>query len=68
MSNNNLDIFTGSANPELASEVSHILGIDIGSTIGLGLLGHTVDVLGRLAFTMPYLPREGEFIKAQDLI
>jgi len=29
MSNNNLDIFTGSANPELASEVSKILGIDI---------------------------------------
>ena len=29
MSNNNLDIFTGSANPELASEVSQILGIDI---------------------------------------
>jgi len=45
-----------------------ILGIDIGSTIGLALLGHTVDVLGRLAFTMPYLPREGEFVKAQDLI
>jgi uncharacterized protein YggT (Ycf19 family) len=44
-----------------------ILGIDIGSTIGLGLLGHTVDVLGRLAFTMPYLPGEGEFYKAKDL-
>jgi len=29
MSNSNLDIFTGSANPELASEVSKILGIDI---------------------------------------
>ena len=29
MSNNNFDIFTGSANPELASEVSKILGIDI---------------------------------------
>ena len=29
MSNSNLDIFTGSANPELASEVSQILGIDI---------------------------------------
>ena len=44
-----------------------IIGIDIGSTIGLGLLGHTVDVLGRLAFTMPYLPGEGEFYKAKDL-
>ena len=29
MSNSNFDIFTGSANPELASEVSKILGIDI---------------------------------------
>ena len=29
MSNKNFDIFTGSANPELASEVSKILGIDI---------------------------------------
>ena len=29
MSNSNLDIFTGSANPELASEVSKSLGIDI---------------------------------------
>ena len=29
MSNSNLDIFTGSANPELASEVSKILGINI---------------------------------------
>jgi len=29
MSNSNLDIFTGSANPELASEVSKILGIEI---------------------------------------
>ena len=38
-----------------------IVGIDIGSTIGLGLLGHTVDFLGRLAITVPYLPAEGEF-------
>lgn len=45
-----------------------ILGIDIGSTIGLALLGHTVDVLGRLAFTMPYLPQEGELYKAEDLV
>ena len=45
-----------------------ILGIDIGSTIGLALLGHTVDMLGRLAFTMPYLPQEGEFYKAEDLV
>ncbi len=29
MGNNNLDIFTGSANPELAAEVSKILGIKI---------------------------------------
>ncbi len=29
MTNKNFDIFTGSANPELASEVSKILGIDI---------------------------------------
>ena len=29
MSNSNFDIFTGSANPELAAEVSKILGIDI---------------------------------------
>jgi ribose-phosphate pyrophosphokinase len=29
MSNSNFDIFTGSANPELATEVSKILGIDI---------------------------------------
>ncbi len=29
MSNSNFDIFTGSANPELASEVSKILGMDI---------------------------------------
>jgi len=44
-----------------------ILGIDIGSTMGLGLLGHAVDLLGRLAFTMPYLPGEGEFYKAANL-
>ena len=29
MSNNNLDIFTGTANPELAEEVSKILGIPL---------------------------------------
>lgn len=44
-----------------------IIGIDIGSTMGLALLGHSVDLLGRLAFTVPYLPKEGELIKAADL-
>ena len=37
-----------------------LIGIDIGPTIGLALLGNAVDILGRLAFTMPYLPTEGE--------
>ena len=44
-----------------------LIGIDIGPTVGLALLGNAVDVLGRLVFTMPYLPREGEAFSVKDL-
>jgi uncharacterized protein YggT (Ycf19 family) len=44
-----------------------IIGIDIGPTVGLALLGNGLDLLGRLVFTMPYLPREGELFTVADL-
>lgn len=37
-----------------------ILGIDIGPSISISLLGFVLDGLNRLVFTMPYLPSEGE--------
>jgi len=37
-----------------------IIGIDIGPSISIGLLGFMLDYLNRLVFTMPYLPSEGE--------
>ena len=37
-----------------------IIGIDIGPSISIGLLGFILDYLNRLVFTMPYLPSEGE--------
>ena len=43
-----------------------LVGIDIGPTIGLALLGNGVDVLGRLAFTMPYLPTEGKVYSPEN--
>jgi len=44
-----------------------IIGIDIGPTVGLALLGNTLDVVGRLVFTMPYLPSEGESFTVDSL-
>jgi len=43
-----------------------LVGIDIGPTIGLALLGNGVDILGRLAFTMPYLPTEGKVYSPEN--
>jgi len=37
-----------------------IIGIDIGPTIAITILGVILDFLNRLVFTMPYLPSEGE--------
>ena len=37
-----------------------IIGIDIGPSLSIGLLGFILDYLNRLVFTMPYLPSEGE--------
>ena len=37
-----------------------IVGIDIGPTIAITILGVMLDLLNRLVFTMPYLPSEGE--------
>ena len=37
-----------------------IIGIDIGPTIAITILGVLLDLLNRLVFTMPYLPSEGE--------
>ena len=44
-----------------------ILGIDLGPTFALGLLGGTIDQLGRLVLTMPYLPSEGTLYLVKDL-
>ena len=44
-----------------------ILGIDIGPSISISLLGFILDGLNRLVFTMPYLPSEGENFTINDL-
>ena len=44
-----------------------ILGIDIGPSISISLLGFILDGLNRLVFTMPYLPSEGEKFIIKDL-
>lgn len=44
-----------------------ILGIDLGPTFALGLLGGAIDLLGRLVLTMPYLPSEGTLYLVKDL-
>jgi len=44
-----------------------ILGIDIGPSISISLLGFLLDGLNRLVFTMPYLPSEGENFTINDL-
>lgn len=44
-----------------------ILGIDIGPSISISLLGFILDGLNRLVFTMPYLPSEGEKFNITNL-
>nr|YP_010241844.1 hypothetical protein LWB66_pgp139 [Coscinodiscus wailesii]YP_010241900.1 hypothetical protein LWB66_pgp083 [Coscinodiscus wailesii]QTI82759.1 hypothetical protein [Coscinodiscus wailesii]QTI82815.1 hypothetical protein [Coscinodiscus wailesii] len=44
-----------------------ILGIDIGPSISISLLGIILDGLNRLVFTMPYLPSEGEKFNITNL-
>lgn len=44
-----------------------ILGIDIGPSISISLLGFILDGLNRLVFTMPYLPSEGEKFSISNL-
>ena len=44
-----------------------ILGIDIGPSISISLLGFILDGLDRLVFTMPYLPSEGEKFNITNL-
>jgi uncharacterized protein YggT (Ycf19 family) len=44
-----------------------ILGIDIGPSISISLLGFILDGLNRLVFTMPYLPSEGEKFTINNL-
>lgn len=44
-----------------------ILGIDIGPSISISLLGFVLDGLNRLVFTMPYLPSEGEKFNITNL-
>ena len=39
----------------------------LGPTFALGLLGGTIDQLGRLVLTMPYLPSEGTLYLVKDL-
>ena len=43
------------------------LGVDFSPSIGLGLLGYAIDIIGRLAFTMPYLPKEGMLLEVEKL-